>query len=277
MKPVYIFDNDGTLTTPVPGMEEAFFASYVRGFAEQLGVSESLLAERFAVLRSMIAAHPENYSWVQNGYVVAPANVDVCVEADVIAQIILGELRENIKEWMPKLVALYQANYLKAETVLRAEALEVLSSLRSREIPFYIVTNADPLKVRTRFAALGEAGAWVQPLIHGHAKKYAVTLGGPMVIPDRIGFVGLERAVWIRKQHYYVVLEEILKQHHADWSNLIVVGDIAELDLAMPVTLGARGRLMLGPNTPQYERNWADYEGWRGRVRTVTNLFEAIA
>src|SRR6185503_11542990 len=65
---------------------------------------------------------------------------------------------------------------------------------------------------------------------------------------------GLERAVLLRRKAYHDILATVLAEAGSSWEELVVVGDIFELDLAMPLSLGARVGLVTSPRTPAYER-----------------------
>ena len=270
--PVRVFDFDGTLTVPAVGGEEAFTNAYLLDFAGLVNKPLAALTEEWKKTRAKISADPNTYGWVVEGLMVAPALVDAFVAAQVTAQTILTRMGHDLDVWRKPLEGLYQAHYLKHTTVFRPEVLEVLLGLQGRGEPFYIVTNSDPAKVRQRLTVFGHEADWIGTRVRGFAKKYVVT-SGPESVPETIHFYGLERPVFLRKQHYHDVLGHILAQHDATWTDLVVIGDIAELDLALPVHLGARGKLILGPNTPDYERRWAESHP---RVAVITNLREAL-
>lgn len=269
---VYVFDFDGTCTMPVTGADEAFLTAHYTGLATLLERDPNWMREQYAAARAKIAADPSTYGWVINGQIVAPALVDAFVAAQVCAQLVLSGLGHDIETWEQRLNALYQEHYLVLETTFREEMLEVFQTLRERGIPFYIVSNSDPAKVQQRLTVLGDAAEWINPLVRGFAKKFVVT-------PEsnygrtRMLFKGLRRPISLQKQHYYDVLDAILEAHDTTWDKLTVIGDIAELDLAMPVSQGARGVLMMGPNTPDYEIEWA--LGHK-RTKVIRNLRQAI-
>ncbi len=268
---VLVFDFDGTCTVPVAGADQCYLDAYMEGFARLANRSFAWITEQFKAARIMIAASPDAYGWEINGRIVAPALVDAFVEAQVCAQIVLKWMGQSVGSWEERLEQLYQANYLKHQTTFRDELLETLRSLRTRSIPFYIVSNSDPYKVLVRLDELKKDKAWIS-LICGNAKKYEVT-PGPAVVPKQMFFPGLERPVELRKQHYFDLLVQIMDKHKVTWDQLTVIGDIAELDLAMPVIMGARGCLILGPNTPTYERQWAKEHS---RVTAITDLIQAV-
>jgi hypothetical protein len=60
--------------------------------------------------------------------------------------------------------------------------------------------------------------------------------------------------VLLRRRLYHDIVRSILDEEQASFDDLVVVGDIFELDLAMPLALGARVGLVTSPRTPPYER-----------------------
>ncbi len=270
---VPIFDFDGTCTTPKDGAREAFIDAHQAGLAKLLGQPPEWALVRYAAAREKIVANPDEYGWRIRGKIVASALADAFVEAQTCAQLILEELGEDLTAWAERMNDLYQAHYLKYEMDFRPEMLEAFNMLRSHEVPFYIVTNSDPVKVQKRLGVLGDDAAWIGPLVLGHAKKFDWT-DGPESIREEMFFPGLRRPVQLRKQHYHDVLTRIMKTHAISWDKLLVIGDNAELDDAMPVECGADGCLILGPDTPPYEKHWAEEHP---RVRLITDLREAFA
>lgn len=271
VKDVFIFDFDGTCTLETEEGKKAFMSGYIADFAAMLDKSVAEVTIHMTDARIRIKQDPSEYGWAIDGKIIAPALVDAFVEAEVCAQIVLKDLGESLSDWTERRNALYRNNYMKYKTDFRPELLDVLRELRDEGHPFYIVTNADPAKVQTRLEELGEDAEWIKPQVRGFAKKYIVT-DGPTFVPEAIQFPGLNRPIFLRKQHYYDILETIRSEQEVGWRDLTVVGDIAELDLALPVALGAFGVLILGPNTPAYERVWAENSG--NHTDTINNLWD---
>ena len=70
------------------------------------------------------------------------------------------------------------------------------------------------------------------------------------------------------------MISSICQKHQInDFRNLLVIGDIFELDLALPLCLGARVALMTNDHTPQYEKDFL-FSHPNGHL--VSNLTEAI-
>jgi hypothetical protein len=151
---------------------------------------------------------------------------------------------------------LYKYNYAKTlgHPVFRPGAGEMLKSLDGTRT--WIVTNSDTHAVAGKVAALDRVApgvAWLTSRVRGFARKFDVddswtAAPGEMTIP------GLERNVLLRRKNYHDILREVLVEAGSSFEELVVVGDIFELDLAMPLALGARVGLVASPRTPAYER-----------------------
>jgi hypothetical protein len=171
---------------------------------------------------------------------------------------------------------LYKYNYAKTEIAFRAGAREVLAGLRGAEV--YVVTNSDTHAVQAKVARLdGGAGdvGWMTPRVFGYARKFEVDDAWPgpdgMPVEAELVIPGLARPVLLRRHAYCAVLASLLASHGLQWSDLCVVGDIFELDLAMPLALGARVGLVANARTPGYEL--AFVEG-HPRARVIRDLSE---
>jgi hypothetical protein len=147
---------------------------------------------------------------------------------------------------------LYKYNYAKTTIAPRPGARELLVSLTGRDV--WVVTNSYTEHVRKKIEVIdGGRGdlAWLVPRVRGNASKFEVDdawLGAP----PTLALPGLRRPVLLRRRRYHEALVELLDGR--DFSQLTVVGDIFELDLAMPLALGARAGLLAGPHTPAHER-----------------------
>lgn len=271
---IRVYDFDGTCTVPTEAGEEAFFRAHAADLGQFLCRSPEMVLAQYMEARARIAANPDEYGWVMNGRIVAPALVDAFVAARVCAQIVLREAGQDPAKLDGILDGFYQAHYLKYESVFRPELVPVFTAHRDADEPFYIVTNSDDKKVARRFETLGLQAAWIRAQVIGHARKFSFAPEAPTDVPLHTIFPDLARPILLRKPHYYGVLQQILATHGAIWEDLVVIGDIAELDLAMPVELGAEGRLIVGPNTPAYEIAWAEAHH---RVKVVRDLYEAAA
>jgi len=221
------------------------------------------------------ASHP--FLWM--GRAVAPATVDPYLRMVPIAHRILdtfsvmpsaidrGRLLGNV---------LYKYNYAKTlgRPVFRAGAGDVLRSLGGTDA--WIVTNSDTHAVAGKVAALDREAAgvaWLTSRVRGHARKFDVddTWTGAAA---ELEVPGLDRPVLLRRRAYHDILKEILDAAGATFGDLVVIGDIFELDLAMPLSLGARVGLVATSRTPPYERAFVEAHP---RARIIDDLAEIPA
>jgi len=154
---------------------------------------------------------------------------------------------------------LYKHNYEKTGMVFHEGSREALLALEGTNT--YVVTNSYTEPVRNKLAKLGENpdGSnclhWLASRVHGQAKKYVLSDCFESV-PEAISLPGLTRPVFLRREKYYDVLKQLMDEVGCDWKDLVVVGDIFELDLALPYTMGARVGLLANEFTPKYERDF---------------------
>ncbi len=257
-----ILDFDGTMTDA-----EREGAPYREGYLDDLAILTGLpaedirqLAERF---EAQVAAEQGRFGWDFNGRIVAPAGVDPYLRVMPVARMILDEVgifpdRASRNRLLDGI--LYKYNYPKTHTAFRPGAYALLSNLRER-VEAYVVTNSHTQPVQGKIRRLAEeAGAagsldWLVERVHGSARKYIID-DDFTAVPEALSRPGLDRPVLLRRRLYFEALDALRRRHGASWSDVVVVGDIFELDLCLPVALGATVGLMTGPFTPQHERSY---------------------
>jgi FMN phosphatase YigB (HAD superfamily) len=269
--PILVLDFDGTMTD-AEAEGRPFRDGYLddlcalvgrpTGDPEVRAIAEEVDAE---LMRA-----PETHPFLWMNRAVAPATVDPYLRMVPIAHRILdrfdaipsptdrGRLLGSV---------LYKYNYAKTlgHPVFRAGAAEVLSALGGTQT--WIVTNSDTHAVAGKVAALDREApgvAWLTSRVRGHARKFDVDDSWDGA-PATLALPGLARPVLLRRRHYYEILRTILDSAGAEFTDLVVIGDIFELDLAMPLALGARVGLVSSGHTPGYERAFVA-EHPRGRV-----------
>ena len=275
--PVLCLDFDGTMTDA-----EAEGRPFRDGYLEDLcmlvgrpaGDPEiTAIAEE---TEALIANEPHKHPFLWMGRAVAPATVDPYLRMVPIAHRVLdrfGVIPDAIDRGRLLGSVLYKYNYAKTlgHPVFRAHAGEVLRSLGGSST--WIVTNSDTHAVAGKVAALDRdtpGVAWLTSRVRGFARKFDVDDAWAHA-PDSLALPGLERAVLLRRRAYFDILKSVLDEAGKTFEDLVVVGDIFELDLAMPLALGARVGLVLGPRTPAYER---DFVTSHPRARLITDLTE---
>jgi phosphoglycolate phosphatase-like HAD superfamily hydrolase len=277
---VLVLDFDGTMTDAEAegrpfrdGYLEDLSAMVGRpaGDAEVIAIADEVEAE---LLRAP-ASHP--FLWM--GRAVAPATVDPYLRMVPIAHRILDRF-----DVMPSAIdrgrllgnVLYKYNYAKTlgHPVFRTGAGDVLRSLGGTDA--WIVTNSDTHAVAGKVAALDRdtpGVAWLTSRVRGHARKFDVEDAWTGAEAE-LEVPGLDRPVLLRRRAYHDILKEILDAAGATFADLVVIGDIFELDLAMPLSLGARVGLVATDRTPPYERAFVEAHP---RARIIESLSEIPA
>jgi len=277
MTKLLVLDFDGTMTD-AEAEGAPFRAGYLADIAALTGLPAAevhLLAERF---EAEVAAAPDKHGWVYDGRIVAPATVDPYLRIMPVARRILdhAEALQDERDRTRILDAiLYKYNYQKTLDVPRTGSLEVLCALQSA--PVYVVTNSHTDAVRRKLSVLGAVPGgsnrleWLLDRVHGRAKKY-VTDADFTAVPEALSMPGLDRPVLLRRRHYHDVLDQLRCQAGASWSEVLVVGDIFELDLALPFQLGARVALMCNAFTPTWERAYLTDHPRAALIDTVESI-----
>jgi hypothetical protein len=268
---VLVLDFDGTMTdAEAEGL--AFRTGYLEDLCALVGrrpddAEVSAIAEQ---VEAELARSPEAHPFLWMGRPVAPATVDPYLRMVPIAHRILDRFGAiPSAEDRSRLLGsvLYKYNYAKTlgHPVFRAGAGEALRALAGTQA--WIVTNSDTHAVAGKVAALDREApgvAWLTSRVRGHARKFDVDDAWTGV-PEALVVPGLDRPVLLRRRNYYEILRAVLDDAGSDFGDLVVVGDIFELDLALPLALGARVGLVSSKQTPAYERAFVAAHP-RGRV-----------
>jgi phosphoglycolate phosphatase-like HAD superfamily hydrolase len=281
MTRVLVLDFDGTMTDA-----ETEGAPFVRGYLDDLaqlcGARDEDARRRLEAIAAMVdaamLAAPAEHGYPWNGRLVAPASVDPYLRMVPVANAILDEFRafEHAPDRARLHQLLFRYNYDKtrAHPCFKPGARELLAGLKGTET--FVVTNSDTDAVRGKIETLDKGSgalAWLAERVHGYAQKFEVDdawEGGPA----DLSVPGLSRPVLARRRRYHDKLRALLEQASADWRDLTVVGDIFELDLAMPMAHGARVGLVVNTRTPAYER---DFVAASPRGRVIEDLAEVPA
>ncbi|HVV82636.1 MAG TPA: hypothetical protein VHE35_06130 [Kofleriaceae bacterium] len=274
---VIVLDFDGTMTDA-----EAEGAPFREGYLADLAtlagttVDDPRFAAIVASVEAKLAHAPEAHPFRWKGKAVAPASVDPYLRMVPIADAIFddyGLLADRALRGRLTGGVLYKHNYklTKGRPVFRDGAAEVLRALAGTET--FVVTNSDTAAVADKIALLDQAAgggvAWLAPRVRGDAQKFEVDDDWDGV-PPTLTIPGLAgREVLLRRRRYHDRLAAILDGVGATFAELVVVGDIFELDLALPLALGASVGLVVSPHTPPYE---VAFVGSQPRARVLRAL-----
>ncbi len=260
MTGLLVLDFDGTMTDA-----EREGAPYRQGVLEDVsllcGLPEAEVFARAAEVEAEIAANPHAHGWQFGGRIVAPASVDPYLRIMPVARRIFDEVGVYLDEAdRARLLEglLYKYNYRKTAIAFREGARETLLGFTGR--PVHVVTNShtDAVQDKIRHLGGGDDGgplAWLVERVHGSARKFVLDDSFDTV-PESMQLPGLDRPVLLRRRAYHDALRALLDQQGCDWSDLVVCGDIFELDLALPMAMGARVGLVVNAFTPPWEKDF---------------------
>lgn len=291
-KRMVIFDFDGTLTD-AEREGQPFRSGYLDDLSVLTGLTREQVESAAIEFEAEVASHPERFGWMFKGQIVAPATVDPYLRMMPVARHLLDHAqalmvpqdRERVLDGL-----LYKYNYQKTVTAFRDHAGETLADLiRQGHLSgdageLFVVTNSHTEAVQNKIAQLDSNreqnntnNPSLSPLIErvfGRAQKYIVDPSFDLV-PESLTLPGLNRPVLLRRRHYFEVLNRLREQAGIPWSQVWVFGDIFELDLSLPIALGASVGLMANQFTPQWELDYlATHE--RGYILQSLNQVQEI-
>lgn len=253
-----VLDFDGTMTD-AEAEGRPFREGYLEDLALLTGADLAAVNAIADEVESELAAAPASHPFLWMGRPVAPATVDPYLRMVPVAHRILDRYHavpgdEDRGRLLGSI--LYKYNYAKTlgHPVFRPGAGDMLRKLGGT--PTWIVTNSDTHAVAGKVAALDREApgvAWLTSRVRGFARKFDVDDAWTGAATE-MSIPGLDRSVLLRRRAYYEILHDVLAEANSSFEELVVVGDIFELDLAMPLSLGARVGLVTSSRTPAYER-----------------------
>lgn len=261
---VFVSDFDGTLTYEGEKAKK-FKLAYVMALSRLTGVLATFIRGRLAALESAARKAPGKYGWDIAGRIVAP------MDHNVACRMVANQLFDELGKFQDpagreqQLDTMYRTAYeqVKDATRYRPGVAELFSRQCSANVEQFIITNSAPDVVIFQVKAL--AGMeMMASRVRGLARKYVID-DEFIYVSDTIEVPGLGRPLYLRRKRYYEALDELRRQCRARWDEVTVLGDNFELDLALPLYLGARIVLITTERTPDYERNFVATSG-RGRV-----------
>lgn len=282
-----VLDFDGNLTDV-----EKEAIPYVEGWINDLVIllQRTPAAIRQAALETYqeIAGDPATHGWRYDGEIMAPCTVDPYLRMSACSQILLERAGWSSAKIDDEIQRLFKKNYTLTCDVPRDGTFTLLMAAWERQLTVRIVTNSHTDAVTRKVERLlgGVEGTqdainWWNMRVIGDARKYdpkekpevgAIWDG----MPDRQHFAGFPRPTVIKRPHYRQVLVDKMERTAiklpADPSKQLVVGDIFELDLALPLAMGWNIGLMANEHTPAWELNFVSSHP-RGRVlRDVSEI-----
>lgn len=283
-----ILDFDGTMTV-MEAESAPFEAKFMAEFVQMTGLPAPEVQRIWALQKAAILREPEKFGWRnKKGLIAAPASADNYVLASVVAQELIRKLLYNpesigiersavLKRKIPRkmverntlLDQAFMRSYAGLPTVLQPGAADFLSEVAAVS-KVTIVGNAQREKLLEKLATLKDVPevpvigrAWkqeIEPEWDGVAKL--------MRIP------GLRRRILLRRKLFH----EALTQAGAlePGARSCAIGDIWELDLALPEHLGLNVGLMARDTTPGYELAHLGRLQTQGRAMLARTLGELL-
>lgn len=259
MSKLLVLDFDGTMTD-AEAEGAPFRDGYLTDIAGLTGQTRDAVETLAVQFEAEVAAAPDKFGWMYDGRIVAPATVDPYLRIMPVARRIFDHLgRFTDEQDRTRLLdaILYKYNYQKTLDVPWPNTGAVLRGLAGQAV--YIITNSHTDAVQRKVREIGVDGAldWLVERVQGRAQKYVVDSTFDAV-PEEMRLPGLARPVLLRRRLYHDALQRLLKVESAQWSDLVVVGDIFELDLALPLAMGARVGLLANAHTPAWEKDFLE-------------------
>ncbi len=264
-----ILDFDGTLTD-VEKETEGYAGRYREGLAKAVGIGSGELCQAWDAVQRKVQENPSSYGWKIGGRIVAPAASDPHILVSVVASEVLDSfgLLEDPAARAATLDFLFHANYRLNPTVFKEGAAGFLGALMERA-PLSIATSSRADSVRAKLSSLGLPRL---PDVYGEARKNILDQAWDAV-PESVD-AGLGRPVYLRRRFYHDVLERITSG--LPNGEVLVAGDIYELDLSLPQFLGMRTALLPKASATSQEIGAVLAYGKGLVCRSLEELFSGI-
>ncbi len=280
MTNLVILDFDGTFTD-LDTESAPFRQGYFADLAALVGRPLDEVTARALHHEGRITAEPEKYGWMHSSTSTHVATIDPYIRLAPITRMLLDEYGHAMSndDVVRRAIACWKDNYhlTVASPVFKHEAGDVLHAIAA-QLPSWVVTNSATDHVQTKIHTLAAtttslAIGGLADRTAGWARKYEID-DACDVVERHLILPGLSaRNVDLRRPQYYAALNTIRQQHDVAWSDMTVVGDGFEIDLALPFALGCTVALVTSQHTPKYE---LDFVRSCGRGHVIDNLTEVL-
>lgn len=245
-----ILDFDGTCTQ-IPKIWEAYLDLYLKGL-RQAGFD--IIPPEWREANETVRKHSPKAGWTLAGCPAAPAAADPYILADESARLILRQ-RGDHRTVPPQVNA--QA-YATAPAPWREEAAETFAYLLEADVRVHFVSNSSTVVITQRLQELSAKQPALQDKIAVQSDAGKFRIGElnwekqDAFSPEaRAAFEELPvaltgeaaksvgRPIYLRRGSYFDAIYRVLNGDIDLLPNTVFCGDIWEMDLAMPYTLGA--------------------------------------
>ncbi len=254
-----VLDFDGTLTD-ADAHAPAFHEASGQELARRLEWDDSTLRREWQRARAVVTGLPPSAAWIVDGLGVCPATADPYLIANSVTQLLLSEHRPGLTgaALTAGVFEVHRAAYQRVPPPFRPEARSVLEELCASGYHMRVVTNSHTQAVAGMLDSLSFTGR-TQVLVRGDAGKFAVCESAAAdtrfeSLPRAVEWPGVARPIHLRRGRYFDLLSATWEETGTDPGSTLVVGDVFELDLAMPAALGAHVHLVTRAGTPTHDQ-----------------------
>ena len=257
-----VLDFDGTLTD-ADAHAPAFHAASAREIARLLAWDDATLRREWSRALAAVTALPEDAAWVVDGRGVCPARVDPYVIANSVTHRLLAEHRPGLTgdALVAEVLAIHHAAYHGVPPPFRPDARRVLEALVGSGRAVRVVSNSRTQAIERLLDSLASP-VRDRVVVRGNAGKFSVCATAVPdarfeALPETVDGWDGGRPILLRRGRYFDVLRAMWDETGAGPASTLVVGDVFELDLAMPAALGAHVHLVTRAGTMPHEQRLA--------------------
>jgi FMN phosphatase YigB (HAD superfamily) len=245
-----VLDFDGTLTD-VWKEEDVFYDSFKESLAKALDRDPQHINLSWNELKATIEEHPQSFGWRPTDVIVAPAYADPYVLSTTIGQEIVRVAKGNLTgpDLQKVLYPIFAEAYSKLGSHFVEGAKEVLGELM-QNYQVTIITNSKPEAVRAKLEKIN----CDMINVVGNAAKFILdpNFSGVEACVD---CEPLGRKIHLNRKQYYDRLTEVMGDSKPE--DVLVAGDIYEMDLALPAYMGMKTVLVTSKRTHGLEKEVA--------------------
>lgn len=251
-----IFDFDGTLSEATKNSHLRMRRSFIANLAARLGLDARHVSRLYARQLRHIKKNHHLYGLPSSDGRLACGISDELILLSAVGRSLTEIKPADITEqqWHAMIQEAYGISYGELKLRFKRDARSIIPKLPREKC--WVVTNSPNDKVRARIRTMAkdeETRAWLANQVTGNAEKYLITDNAPTVVPEKTRLPGLDRDVHLRRGKYYDIVNELRIMRGASWEEVVVIGDIAELDLVMFAHLNAKVVLVKGRHTLKHE------------------------
>jgi FMN phosphatase YigB (HAD superfamily) len=259
-----LVDFDGTLTIADSSIG-SFKKSFEEEFVRATGINPARLHRLLETATRRILEDPSK-GWERNGVVVAPATADPYVLNTITHQDVCDGLGISRTERDKLLDICFRKAYSGNSVEFREGIERFLEDVQGR-YDVAVITNSTTGRVQRE---LGEIGFSHIP-VFGDAQKYTINHENDEV-PESVDLPDFPRPVMLRRENYLNILRNI----GFPPKDTTVLGDIYEMDLALPDYLGMNLMQFAGERALLYEVSYMQDHPRGSIVKTLQEAQEIL-